>query len=136
MLQNTQYNDNGSVFSTNQAITSKSVGSINQGTGTILEGTKFVGNSVGGSQGIMFYNLLNDITFKGVNVTLSAGKNYLGNLIDTGETAISSTNANGQNKNFYVIASTVAIENSMFNDDNPGDESSDVSKGGYFYLFE
>jgi predicted outer membrane repeat protein len=74
MLQNTKFNDNGSTFSSNQATISKSFGSINQGMGSVLEGTKFIGNSVGGSQGILLYNLLNDITFRNVNVTLSAGK--------------------------------------------------------------
>ena len=114
-LQNTGYNDISSSFSQNIATGKHCFGSINQGSGTILNGSKFIGNSVTGSGGILIYNLFNSLTLTNVEV-----KNNI---------------YNGGVKNLYVIASTITVTNSQFNSDSPVSSTTDTSRGGYLHLF-
>lgn len=114
-FQNSGFNDIGSTFSSNTATTKNVLGSISQGPGSVFDGTTFSGNSVTGAEGILLYNLFNDITLKNVVVTNNV---YAAGI-----------------KNFYLISSTVVIENSNFNFDSPGDVSTETARGGYVHLF-
>jgi hypothetical protein len=114
-FQNSGFNDIGSTFSSNIATGKNVLGSISQGPGSVFDGTTFSNNSVTGSEGILLYNLFNDITLRNVEVTNNV---YADGI-----------------KNFYLISSTVVIENSSFNFDSPGDASTETARGGYVHLF-
>jgi predicted outer membrane repeat protein len=114
-FQNSGFNDNGSTFSSNTATDRNVLGSISQGPGSVFDGTTFSDNSVTGTGGILLYNLFNDITLRNVMVNNNV---YADGI-----------------KNFYLISSTVVIEDSTFNVDTPGDVSTETARGGYVHLF-
>lgn len=100
----------------NIATTKQAFGSIIQGLGSTLDSSKFIENSVTGTQGILLFNLFNDITLKNIEVL---DNSYAGGI-----------------KNFYLIASSVTIENSNFTVTSPTEvDPNDTSRGGFSYLF-
>jgi hypothetical protein len=84
-----------------------SFGSIVQGKGSQLISTKFISNTVAGNAGIALFNLFNDLELNSIKVT---------------------------NDRFNLIASTIIIKNSIFNN-LLTISSTDTTRGGFVFLF-